>query len=462
MTDERLLHIPWSGPASHTESDCGGDCACAEALLSPAPVAAHKLWQRPATLYRTLPDPNYTVVFNPTGRGVIAALDAPALVRLERFAMPQTLIDATDRQLAMLGLLTSLAAPLEFPASQTLTAWLHLTEACNLRCAYCYVRQGPRAMDETTGLAAVDAVFRSAVTHGYRAVKLKYAGGEPTLVWPLIPVLHYRAQKLAARTGLDLRATLLSNGTQITGPMLDWLADNSVRLMFSLDGIGAVHDAQRAFADGRGSFDALARNLDRALAAGVAPYLSITVTGRNVDVLADTVRFALEHGLAFHLNFSRAREDVARIQDPAEQARWLVGLRAAFATTATYPGRQVDAFLDLMTLSAPNEHPCGAGHNYLVIDPVGRIAHCQMQLDAPVTDVWTDDPLAAIRAESNLFSNPPVDTKPTCCTCSWRYVCAGGCPLLTCNTASPYCSLYRALLSELLHLEGLRLTGLAV
>lgn len=505
MIDELSPHILWSSPTLRPESDCAcaeetglpvmlcsspgqimdsdcacveaealsksvgrssttPDCACAEDLPASALAVAPNLWQLPETLYRA-PLQQQTLAFNPTGCGVIAVLDASALARLECFARPQTLTDAMDRQLAMLGLLSPLDALVEFPAPQTLTAWLHLTEACNLSCTYCYVHQGARAMDEAVGIAAVEAVFHSAVAHGYRAVKLKYAGGEPTLVWPLIPVLHHYAQDLAARTGLDLRATLLSNGTRLTISMLNWLAGNNVRLMVSLDGIGLGHDVQRPFADGRGSFDSLARNLDLALASHVAPYLSVTVTGRNVAGLADTVRFALERDLAFHLNFSRAPEDVAQVQNPAEQAHWIEGLRAAFAVATTYPGRRIDTLLDLATFAAPHNYPCGAGRNYLAVDPTGRIAHCQMRLEASVTDIWTDDPLAAIRAENNGFSNLPVDTKSTCRTCPWRHVCAGGCPLLTCSTVSPYCSLYRALLPELLYLEGLRLlkvTGSAV
>ena len=435
--------------------DC--DCACAETLLVRTPYVAHLPWQLPKILYCAPLIQDYAIAFNPIGYGVVAALDMPTLAELETFARPRSLTNATAQQLATLGLLTPVPSPAVTSPPHTLTAWLHLTEACNLHCAYCYVRQGPRAMDQTLGFAAIDAVFRSAVANGYQAVKLKYAGGEPTLAWPLIPILHRYAQDQATRTGLDLRATVLSNGTRLTPPMLDWFAHNNVRLMFSLDGIGEIPDAQRPFADGRGSFAALARNLDLALRAGVKPYLSITVTGQNVEGLADTVRFALEHGLSFHLNFSRALQDVARMQDLEEHARWIAALRAAFAVTMPYPGRHIDAFLDLMTISPPHNHPCAAGRHYLVVGPAGHISPCQMLLEEPVTDVWADDPLAIIRTENGLFSNPVAETQPDCHDCTWRYICAGGCPLLAREAKSPYCALYRQLLPELLHLEGLRL-----
>ncbi len=44
-----------------------------------------------------------------------------------------------------------------------------------------------------------------------------------------------------------------------------------------------------------------------------------------------------------------------------------------------------------------------------------------------------------------------------------RYICAGGCPLLaqrhqgTPAAPSPYCAVYRAVLPDLLRLEGLRM-----
>ena len=39
-----------------------------------------------------------------------------------------------------------------------LTAWLHVTNACNLRCPYCYVNKSAEGMDEPIGRAAVEAM----------------------------------------------------------------------------------------------------------------------------------------------------------------------------------------------------------------------------------------------------------------------------------------------------------------
>ena len=57
--------------------------------------------------------------------------------------------------------------------------------------------------------------MRSAVEHGFPAVKLKYAGGEASLNHHLILKLHARARELAAEQRPRLHATLLSNGVAL-------------------------------------------------------------------------------------------------------------------------------------------------------------------------------------------------------------------------------------------------------
>jgi uncharacterized protein len=326
------------------------------------------------------------------------------------------------------------------------------------------VHKNGESMSETTGKAAVEAAFRSALAHGFRAVKLKYAGGEPMLSFPLVQTLHERAKALSARHGLDLRAVVLSNGTILTEEMIDWLLGEGVRLMISLDGLGAMHDAQRPFADGRGSFVRVARNIDHAVVRGLSPYISITVTPQNASGLVDAGRFALERDLLFNLNF--VREPCGGGCDAQTgHASIIRGMRAAFSVIEENLPRQsvIGGLMDRATLGVPHRYPCGAGRNYLVIDHQGRVARCQMTMDQPVTDIGDADPLRAVRGRDEAFQNIAVEGKEGCSDCIWRYWCAGGCPLLAhratgrSDTASPYCDVYKALYPELLRLEGLRL-----
>jgi radical SAM protein with 4Fe4S-binding SPASM domain len=341
-----------------------------------------------------------------------------------------------------------------------------LTQRCRRTGSYQYISKTDEAMDEATGLAAVEAVFRSAVRNGFRAVKLKYASGEATLNFRLVETLHRHACDLAARLELELREVVLSNGVALTRTMIALMRDAGMRLMISLDGIGAAHDAQRVFANGHGSFAVVARAVDRAVTLGLPPHLSITITGRNADHLPKAVAFALDRDLRFNLNFYRENDCSASTTDlAADQARIVAGMRSAFAVIEQrLPRRRlIDGLVDRSAFDEPHEYACGAGHNYMVIDQHGGVARCQMEIERTITDVLADDPLQAIRLEPSGFQNVPVTEKEGCRTCQWRLWCGGGCSLLTFRATgrtdikSPYCGVYTALYPDVVRLEGLRL-----
>ncbi|MDW8269524.1 MAG: radical SAM protein [Anaerolineae bacterium] len=446
-------------------------CACAVDGVArgerPLPAPAG-LWTHPAGLVRLPLPQEHQVFFNPTGAAGVVVLNRAAQAVWERYAGPRPLEDETARRLAALDLLQAEGATPAPPRSPVLTAWLHITNACNLRCTYCFVRKSDEAMDEATGEAALQAVFGAAVSHGFQAVKLKYAGGEPTLHFGLLRRLHDRAAALGRQYGLDVEEVIISNGVALTGAMLDFIRQADMTLSISLDGLDGGHDRQRVFANGRGSAEHVLRGIERALAHGVRPHLSVTVTRHNVESLPEVVRFALERQLYFNLNLYQEHEPgVHHDELRAANEALIAGLRRALEVIAAdLPRYNVfTALLDRTNLAGPHAKACGVGENYLVMDHRGRVSRCQMELDRPVTAVGAGDVLHHIHLYEDAapFRNLSVETKADCRDCPWRYVCAGGCSLMTyrsfgrSDVASPYCAVYQALLPEILRLEGLRL-----
>ena len=469
-----------SNPGDFVEQDCACPDGGFELLPEPAldSVAA---WRVTPRLYRAPLPGQHELIFNPTGMSNAVVLNAPAQNILDSFVTPRSLqsrerTTEIDNQaytnaihtFVSLGLLRPADAPTSILRARvkTLTAWLHVTNACNLRCTYCYINKTNRAMDEQTGRAAVDAVFRSAQRNDFQAVKFKYAGGEATLNFDLVRMLHAHAQTRANETGLQLREVVLSNGVGLTRSMIEFLGDENVRLMLSLDGIGAAHDAQRVFANGHGSFLAVAHAIDRAIGNGLSPHLSITVTAHNADTLPDAIHFALDRDLLFNLNFYRENDCAgSHAELAADHARIIAGIKAAFAVIAErLPRRRIiDGLVDRSSFAEPHEYACGAGHNYMVIDERGGIARCQMEIERTVTNVMAEDPLFALRQVRDNFLNVPVQQKTGCADCEWQLWCAGGCSLLTLRVTgrtdvqSPYCNVYKALYPDVVRLEGLRL-----
>jgi uncharacterized protein len=426
-------------------------------------------------------DSGYRLLFNPVGRGGVVVINDDAHRIFCCFRRPATVSDVqatwpgrpddvveafTRLSRAEMIHASGMVQHPAFPHGQVLTAWLHVTNACNLRCPYCYVNKSAEGMDEVTGRAAVDAVIRSASTHGFPAVKLKYAGGEASLNHRLVVSLHEYARRRAAESGLQLYATLLSNGVSLPPAFAETLMAEGIQVMISLDGLGARHDAQRPFANGRPSFHLVERTIARLMEQGHPPHLSVTITNRNADGVADVVRFALERNLTFSLNFFRDNDCAAGFPDLRYQEQAMISaLLGAFDVIEEFLPRWsvLGSILDRGQLLQPRQRSCGVGQDYVVIDQRGQVAKCHMEIERTLGDIFSDDPLQLVRQDRTTALNLAVEEKEGCRDCTWRYWCSGGCTIATFRATgrydikSPNCHIYKAIYPQALRLEALRL-----
>jgi uncharacterized protein len=466
------------------------DCACpvsadrsipgASALAS-AVEAGIDHWVCGREIVEIQLDPDHHLLFNPSGRGGVVVVNQAARRMFRCFQQPSAFSDVqgvwpglNEELEEIFGRLVQLEIIL--PSGQVqrpqlhdgavLTAWLHVTNACNLRCPYCYVSKSAEGMDDSVGRAAVDAVIRSAVEHGFPAVKLKYAGGEASLNHRLMLRLHSYARTLAAPSGLQLYATLLSNGVALSPRLIEALKSEGIRVMISLDGLGPHHDAQRPFANGRPSFHFVERTIAQLIEQGHPPHLSITITNRNAAGLAQAVRFALERDLTFSLNLFRDNDCAASFPDlRCEEQSLIAALLEAFDVIEELlpPWSVLGSILDRGQLLQPRQRSCGVGEDYIVIDQRGRVAKCHMEIERTLGDIFSDDPLELVRQDESTVLNLPVEEKAGCRDCTWRYWCSGGCAVATFRATgrydikSPNCNIYKAIYPRALRLEGLRL-----
>jgi uncharacterized protein len=415
----------------------------------------------------------YSLAFNPQENPQVTVLNDDAIHVLEDFRLPRLVTDQDDINLiegmtksGLLAIRDQKQEVWDESLHDVLSAWLHLTDRCNLRCSYCYLPHVREDMSSETGRAAIDAIIRSALTNHFHQVKIKYAGGEPLLRYPLILEIHEYAQSLAEKHGLILEEVVLSNGTLLTHEIATTLKALGIRLMISLDGYGNFHDSQRPYAGGRGSFQDVAEAVEIALANGLVPNISVTVSSRTADGLPQIMAWMLERDLPFSLNFYRENELSASHKDMRlDEQKIIDGMLSAFkAIENNLPRRSLlGGIIDRANLSAAHTHTCGVGQNYLVFDQHGRVAKCQMHIRKPITDLHVADPLTVIRTDQAGIQNISVNEKEGCKKCEWKYWCAGGCPLEThratgrYDVKSPNCNIYKALYPEALRLEGLRL-----
>lgn len=464
------------------------DCACSQAVIVKGrgllPLSS-RLKRSPRLTNITLSD-NHRVVFIPSGDGItdgLAVLNQTAWQMLTAISTPDWYPTAVEEWYAQWGNNTvegvlgefadlrflydpSAQEPIIEETTQTLVAWLHITDRCNLRCAYCYLPHKRVDMSLDTGFAAIDATFRSALIHGYQEVKLKFAGGEPLLRFNEVVKMQTYARQVAEKVGVSLHSILLSNGTLLTEEIAQALHDNDLALMISLDGVENDHDCQRFYGDGQGTFADVDRAIDQALAVGIVPDISITVSQRNVRGIPKLLEYILQKSLPFSLNFFRDNDFAANHADLQLEEDTIIKymLEAFYVIESNLPARSLlPSLIDRANLAVPHSRTCGVGHSYLVFNHLGKVSKCQMAIHQYVTDIDIHDPLQAIRSDQTGIINLPVSEKEECNRCEWRYWCTGGCPLYTYRTSgrydvkSPNCRIYKTLYPEAVRLEGLRL-----
>lgn len=438
--------------------------------------------QQTSTLYTRVCDDLHWLACNPVGSGTVVVLDASARALLESFGSParrdnllarQEPLDRQERKAISLfrsaGLIgESKEGPYKHQETEprTLQAWLHVTNACNLSCHYCYVQKSKEHMPEDVSQRAVEAIFRSALKRHFGAIRVKYAGGEASLAWQKILATHHFATQLARQHGLDFSAYMISNGVALPRRLIEQFREHKIDITISLDGIGAYHDTQRPFASGLGSFKYVDRTINQLLASNFIPHINITVSQRNVAGLPALLEYILVRDLPFTLSYYRENACSAHLHDlQYTEEQMIDAMRAAFRVIEEHlPQRRLlGSLIDKADLRANHNYTCSAGRNYMVIDQRGGISKCHTEMHRTVSSVNADDPLAAIQADRSDFINLPVDEKEGCRTCKWKYWCTGGCPLVTYQATgrndrrSPNCQIYQALFPDALRLEALRL-----
>ncbi len=344
-------------------------------------------------------------------------------------------------------------APVLEPPVRALS--LAVAQKCNLGCTYCYAEGGSfggaaSRMPLDTALAALELLFGDVA--GGERVNLTFLGGEPLLNRPVIRAATRRAREIADERGVRVTFSITTNGTQLTPDDGDFFEQHGFAVTISLDGVGAVHDAQRPYRSGRGSYD---RVIERAL-----PLLErqrrmqvsarVTVTPQNLDLKAALDAFV---ALGFHsVGFSPLLRSPSGAGEmgTVELAEMLDGMIACgeeferrVVAGERYPfANAVNAMREIHR-GTHRPYPCGAGAGYLGVSASGELAAChrfvgdeQGALGDVVDGVDRD-------RQASWLRDRHVHRQQPCRTCWARYMCGGGCHHEVIARGRPACDYIR-------------------
>ena len=325
---------------------------------------------------------------------------------------------------------------------------LHLTENCNMDCAYCTRVKQPVRMTEDVLDAACDLAFSQGNAAGFC-----FFGGEPLLELPLIERAIRRSKAKSAETGKPVSYKMTTNGTLLTEKILDMIQREKIGIGLSFE--GTAQDCCRRFRDGGGTFSAVSEKAKLLLKYQPDAHAMMTIAPQAVPQYAESVRYLCGLGfrritgtIAYGKKVHWTDEDLALLET---QLREIAAFyEAAFLRGEPFYFSPFDAKIrDCITGYNPGER-CHLGFRQMPVAPDGKIYACTQFIGDE--DFCLGDVFGGLSTEKQRTLARREAVPETCRECALRKRCTNSCGCLNRletgneNTVSPLQCTYEQML----------------
>ena len=280
---------------------------------------------------------------------------------------------------------------------------LFVTEACNLRCRYCYAWHNDALRGPQMPMDVADAAIDFALTRNgnLRRMNITFFGGEPLLNFGLIEHVVIHARERARKLGKRVHLGLVTNGTLVDEEIAAFLKRHRVGVTLSLDGPPEIQNHMRPMPHDRPSFDATMRGARVLQAAGISFLTRATVTPLCTDRMALAAYFERERLLPLQLTCAEGRTegqssfDIQREHWPdlrrsdEHVADTILGRLAADRRVAYVPFAPM--LSSIHSASSPSL-PCGVTRAVTTVGVDGRLYPCHRYVGMDnyvMGDVWS-------------------------------------------------------------------------
>ncbi len=137
------------------------------------------------------------------------------------------------------------------------SAMLIVTHACNLACRYCFVQQEPSKMTFETALKAAQFLIDNSDEKNIPSIN--FFGGEPMIMWD--DIVHPLIKWIREEYKNPFTISMTTNGTLLNEERIEFLKENNVHILLSVDGAKETQDYNRPQHNGCGSFDLVEKNI---------------------------------------------------------------------------------------------------------------------------------------------------------------------------------------------------------
>ncbi len=316
---------------------------------------------------------------------------------------------------------------------------IHLTEKCNLKCKYCFEgEKGVRNMNEDT----VEKLILFIKKNEYKKFTIRFFGGEPTMNLSLMKyILDRMDEEFPDAEGYEKSYNLFTNAVSIPDELIDMVKKWKIGCFVSMDGVKPMHDRNRIFSNGMGSYDIVKKNaLKLQEACGqIVMIRAIYDTGSVEESIVDIVDSCDKEGfrlISIEFPWVGSASDMAL---NAEKTDRIIEMISEYADECINRMKEDD--FSLLILYEIFKHiskvafqktvlyseVCSAGSTLMSIDVNGDIYPCHSFIYEPEWKLGNLEDGITNKELMEKFKNSNSDTLDMCIKCPIRYYCTKRC-----------------------------------
>lgn len=182
------------------------------------------------------------------------------------------------------------------------SACFNLTDACNLKCRYCFVEQHPHFMTLDVAKKGVEFLINNLdylIEHNRvkkdEQASIIYFGGEPTILFDeiIIPLTEWAVETYPNRVNFNMT----TNGTLLNQERINFMKKYNIIPLLSIDGAPETQNFNRPCQnESLASFDLVAKNIPYLLETFPYTTFRSTISQEKVDKVYENYLFAAAAG----------------------------------------------------------------------------------------------------------------------------------------------------------------------
>ncbi|MDD3897848.1 MAG: SPASM domain-containing protein, partial [Syntrophomonadaceae bacterium] len=293
------------------------------------------------------------------------------------------------------------------------------------------------SMEEKTAFQAVDWLIEQ--SGKMKKIHLGFFGGEPFLNFPLMKAVVEYAEKKVREMGKEVGFSATTNGTLLDDEKIAFIKKHQFDIGISIDGPRAVHDAQRPYANGKGSYDSIVPKIKKLLEV-MPDTLGHAVTVGNTDpqLVKDALieigfkKISLRQASPSLFNRDsdkiKSKRDISGLLNVLEQEAetWIHLTQSRDRQALETLKDKSDLFNGITALLQNSRiyHACSAGLGMVGVSAAGDVYLCHRFVGM---DNYKIGSIFEHELNRGKYLISPTTSNEKCAACFAKYYCAGGC-----------------------------------